>query len=361
MKKSVLLSLALLLVVAAWIGSGLLRSGESVPTASDASPATTIIDALPAQPPAVQVRTLAASSVPQMLDLMGVTAPKRAVQVPAQTAGAVISLDAAKGEIARAGALLARIDGADRNARLRQARAVLKQRQAEYQAASKLSKKNLQSQTALTEVQALLDAARASLKAIELDISHTRVVAPFAGVVEQRFVEMGDYVEVGQRVAYLLDLSEVKIRGQVSERDIGRVRVGMPADLSFVDGQRLSGKVTFVARSSDSTTRTFQIEVTALNPKFSIASGMTARISLNLGDRQAHRLSPAVLTLDDEGRVGVKIIDDSSQVRFLPVELISDTPEGMWLGGLPKRIELITVGHEFVSTGQLVTVSRSVQ
>jgi multidrug efflux system membrane fusion protein len=68
-----------------------------------------------------------------------------------------------------------------------------------------------------------------------------------------------------------------------------------------------------------------------------------------------------VLTLDDEGRVGVKIIDSSSRVRFLPVDLISDTPDGMWLGGLPDTIELITVGHEFVSVGQQVTVSRNLQ
>ena len=88
---------------------------------------------------------------------------------------------------------------------------------------------------------------------------------------------------------------------------------------------------------------------------------MTARISLNLGDRRGHRLSPAVLTLDDEGRVGVKVINDNTTVQFLPVELIADGPEGMWLGGLPDSVELITVGHEFVSAGQRVTVSRGVQ
>jgi len=357
MKKSVLVALALTLIVGLWIGSGFLsdrdpaRSAQITPAASGGS----------VQPPSVQVATLKAGSVSQVLHLMGVTAPKRQVRVPAQTKGTIVALTAETGALVDEGQLLARIDIGDRKARLREAQALLAQRQAEYQAATQLSKKNLQSATELTRSQALLDSAKASLEAIRLDIRRTQVLAPFAGVVQQRFVQVGDYMDIGHSAFRLLDLSKLKVQGQISERDVSRVRLGMPTELTFVDGQRLQGKVTFISRASDSATRTFLIEVTADNPDLSILAGMTAKIRLNLGDRRGHRLSPAVLTLDDEGRVGVKIIDGSATVRFVPVELIADSPEGMWLGGLPEIVELITVGHEFVSAGQRVTVSRSVQ
>tara|TARA_Y100001934_G_C12341817_1_gene770612 strand:- start:1100 stop:2173 length:1074 start_codon:yes stop_codon:yes gene_type:complete len=357
MRKSVVVALVLMLIAALWIGSGFL--GDSGPSRSVKDMPTVSGGSVPS--PSVQVETLRAASVAQVLYLMGVTAPRRQVQVPAQTKGAIAALTVETGARVDEGQLLARIQIGDRKARLREAQALLVQREAEHQAATQLSKKNLQSATELTRTQTLLDSARASLEAIRLDINRTKVVAPFAGVVEQRFVQIGDYLDIGHSVFKLLDLSKLKVKGQIAEREVSRVRLGMPADLTLVDGQRLRGEVTFISRASDSATRTFLVEVTADNPDLSISAGMTAKIRLNLGDRRGHRLSPAVLTLDDQGRVGVKIIDENATVRFVPVELIADSPEGMWLGGLPETVELITVGHEFVSTGQRVTVSRSVK
>lgn len=361
MKKSVLLAVTLLLAVSAWIGSGLLVDQKPTSAPGVSADSTENTGSQSVLPPAVQVRILAAAPVSRKLHLMGVTQPKRFVQLRAQTAGAVVVVHSDKGEMLKAGDLVIRIDIRDRKARQRQAKALVAQRLAEYRAASELSKKKLSSKTTVAEAQTLLEAAKASLQGIELDMRHTRVTAPFAGIIERRFVEIGDYLDVGDPVAELLDLSEVVISGQASERDIGQLRTGMPAQLTLSGGQRLTGTVTFIAHASDSATRTFRVEVTASNKNFAVASGMTAKISLNMGTTPGHLLTPAVLTLDDEGRVGVKIIDSSSRVRFLPVDLILDTPDGMWLGGLPDTIELITVGHEFVSAGQQVTVSRNLQ
>jgi multidrug efflux system membrane fusion protein len=361
MKKSVLLAATLLLAVSAWIGSGLLVDQKPTSAPGVSADSTKNTESQSVLPPAVQVRILAAAPVSRKLHLMGVTQPKRFVQLRAQTAGAVVVVHSDKGEMLKAGDLVIRIDIRDRKARQRQAKALVAQRLAEYRAASELSKKKLSSKTTVAEAQTLLEAAKASLQGIELDMRHTRVTAPFAGIIERRFVEIGDYLDVGDPVADLLDLSEVVISGQASERDIGQLRTGMPAQLTLSGGQRLTGTVTFIAHASDSATRTFRVEVTASNKDVAVASGMTAKISLNLGTTPGHLLTPAVLTLDDEGRVGVKIIDSSSRVRFLPVDLILDTPDGMWLGGLPDTIELITVGHEFVSAGQQVTVSRNLQ
>ena len=68
--------------------------------------------------------------------------------------------------------------------------------------------------------------------------------APFAGVVEQRFVQLGDYLDIGHKAVRLLDLSKLKVKGQVAEREVSRLKPGMPAELSFVSGQRLPGEIT---------------------------------------------------------------------------------------------------------------------
>ena len=75
---------------------------------------------------------------------------------------------------------------------------------------------------------------------------------------------------------------------------------------------------------------------------------------LNTGKVKAHYLSPAVLTLSDRGVIGVKTVNAANKVEFFPVRIIADTPDGIWLTGLPETTTLITVGQEFVLTGQSV-------
>ena len=68
----------------------------------------------------------------------------------------------------------------------------------------------------------------------------------------------------------------------------------------------------------------------------------------------AMRVSPAILSLDDKGQIGVKIVE-GNVARFVPVTLIGDSPEGVWIAGLPNEAVVITVGHDYVKDGDPVT------
>ena len=68
----------------------------------------------------------------------------------------------------------------------------------------------------------------------------------------------------------------------------------------------------------------------------------------------AHRVSPALLSLTDEGLIGIKILDNDDIVQFVEVEIMSDSEDGVWLAGLPASIRLITLGQELVFPGQQV-------
>ncbi|HCV20206.1 MAG TPA: efflux RND transporter periplasmic adaptor subunit [Gammaproteobacteria bacterium] len=354
MKKSFFLAFLILLGVIGWLASGLIdnywsdRSTEAAErTASKGNSTAELL-------PRVRTRLIEAQTVPERIILLGSTEAKRRVRLRAQTAAAVAEVLASRGQIVKRGDLVVRLATDDRPARLRQAAALLRQRQTEYKAASSLSKKNLRSKIALAEAEAQLNAAQASLEQIRVDIERTHIRAPFDGVVDQRMVELGDYVKIGEPVATILDLSTIIVAGDVSEHNVAKITPGISGTVVLVDKRELTGQITFVARSSNSSTRTFRVELDVPNPGYEIAEGITAKITLAVGETLSHKLSSAVLTLDDDGVIGVKAVDDDGIVEFLPVTLVADTPDGTWLGGLPRTLRVITVGHEFVRVGQKV-------
>ena len=66
-----------------------------------------------------------------------------------------------------------------------------------------------------------------------------------------------------------------------------------------------------------------------------------------------------MLTLNDAGLVGVRCLDGDERVVFHAVEVIGDQPNGVWIAGLPDRIDLITVGQEYVRQGDSVKPIRT--
>ncbi|MGF1641753.1 MAG: efflux RND transporter periplasmic adaptor subunit, partial [Rhodospirillales bacterium] len=140
----------------------------------------------------------------------------------------------------------------------------------------------------------------------------------------------------------------------VAERDAGHVRVGDRAEVVLVTGEQATGTVRFVARTANPATRTFRVEIALANPEGTISEGLTARVRLRQEEVLAHRVTPAILTLDDDGVLGVKVVDDDDRVTFHRVAIVADTPDGVWLAGLPDRVTVITVGQEYVRDGQRV-------
>ena len=116
----------------------------------------------------------------------------------------------------------------------------------------------------------------------------------------------------------------------------------------------LAGTVRFVSRVGTAPTRTFRVEVAAENPTLETGEGLTAELWLTTGRVCAHRVSPAVLTLSEDGVLGIKIVGPADRIVFHPVDIVADTPDGVWLAGLPERVDVVTVGHEFVRAGQIV-------
>lgn len=358
MRSSYVLASLIALAVAIWLASpylGLMGGGSGDADAQQtASVETTERESAEMAPMRVQVRRSIAESRINSLVLTGQTEASRQATMRAETAGRVIAVEAEEGTAVKEGDVILRLAMDDREAMLDEARALVSQRQIEYTAASKLSTKGFQTQTKLAETKANLEAAQASLRRIEIDIERTVIRAPFDGVVQTRTAEIGDYMKVGDAVAQLIDLDPLIAVARVSEREIAGVSTGGEGSVRTISGVTIKGRVRYVSSVASEGTRTFRVELEIDNRGYGLPAGLTAEIRLPVTAVTAHNMSPAALTLDDDGVIGVKTVDANDIVRFYPIELVSDGADGVWVGGLPHEATIITVGQEFVLPGQKV-------
>jgi multidrug efflux system membrane fusion protein len=302
----------------------------------------------------VRVRKVASEPVVRYVTINGRTEPSRTVELDAQTDGRVVEVLIGRGERAESGAVILRLDERDRTARLSEARAVLKQRELEYLARQELQVEGYVSETQLAEGEALLERVRTEVKRAELDLEHMVLRAPFDGQVQDLMVEVGDYLQVGDPVAEFVDNETLLVAGSVSEMQRDRLSGRETGEIRLITGATASGRIHYLAPVADPDTRTFRVEVAIDNRERRLPSGVTAELKLPVGTVRAHLVSPALLTLDDDGNIGVKVLDDDGRVVFVNADVAASTADGIWLEGLPDVTTFITVGHGFVSPGERV-------
>lgn len=311
-------------------------------------------EATAVRPVAVRVMPVISRTHQGAIIVNGRTEESRRVTIRAETSGPVSAVPRKEGDIVKIGNTLVRQNVEDRKARLAEMVALVRQREIEFRAAKKLATKGFRSGTKLAEARALLDSAKARAASIRVDLSRTNVRAPFTGILENRYVEIGDFVQIGDNIAKIVDLDPLLAVGFVSERNIRALEVGAPGKVTLVDGRTANGVVRFIAAVADNETRSFRVELEISNPGHEIRAGLTGELTLPLSPIRAHIVSPAMLTLADDGRIGVRIVDHDDIVQFVPIKILSDSNDGLWVSGLTDGQRLIIVGHEYVKSGQKV-------
>lgn len=305
------------------------------------------------------IRVLALKSVARTVEdavkLRGETQAARQVEVRTETSARVASHPLRKGTYVREGQVLCELEPGTRAAQLAEAEAALRVAEIDVNAAEKLSKGGFAAETRVAGAKAALAGAQARVAAVTRDIENLTVSAPFDGLLESDAAEMGSLMQPGALCATVIDLDPIKVVGFVPEPSIGLVEVGAMTVARLSNGQELRGRVGFLSRSADPTTRTFRVEVEVPNSDLSVRSGQTLEIIIAAPGSDAHLLPQSALTLDDDGRLGVRVAGADHRVKFIPVQVLRDTPDGVWLGGLPAEVDVIIRGQEYVTDGVVVT------
>ena len=352
MRASAIIAVVLSIAVAGWMLSGQFGGGRPPPAATQAGSGPPAADP---PPPRVRVKRMNARSHAVAITVRGRSEAGRGVDLRAETDGRIVEIGAARGDEVRKGGVIARLADEGRLAKVAEYRARLRQREIHYEATAALAKRGLSSKEALATAKADIDAARAAVAQVEVEIARTRLRAPFDGLLLEGHADFGDYLKKGDRFGRIIDLDPILFVGSVTERSVARLRAGLPAVARSLGGDEVRGTLRYIAPSADPATRTYRIEVEAANPGYRIREGVTADIAIEMDTRMAHFVTPALLSLADDGTIGLKTVDGENRVRFRPVDIIEDTPDGIWLGGLPRELLVITVGQEFVVAGQEVS------
>jgi len=346
--KSWLVSAAITSAIALWLISGTIKGDTSIQDVTQVESQQGDIR------PNVRVRHQTAEEVTRTIAVNGRTAPARIVELNAETDGRVVAVGQQRGDRLNHGDVIVRLDERDRSARLAQASATVKQRELEFAAREKLLGNSYVSEAQLQEAAALLEAAKAELTRSELDIDYMVIQAPFDGALQERHVEVGDFVKLGDPIASFVDDRTLIVSASISEYDAHYISKGQEGSATLATGEIVTGVVRYMAPVADEATRTFAVELAIDNAAGAYRAGMTAKLMIPGETVSAQRVSPSLLTLDDGGNLGVKTLSDAGIVEFHRADIVMSSSDGIWIAGLPHSTTLITVGQGFVNEGALV-------
>ncbi|GHG71258.1 secretion protein HlyD [Alishewanella longhuensis] len=340
---AVLLALALLL----WLVLGTqYQSKTEAPAATARVPAGLFT---------VQSRVSAAKPYPAMQKLQGQLQAWHSIELQAQTTGRITKLVRDQGDTVQQGDILLELADEGRSARLDQAKALLALRQSELNSAKALQKQQFVSETELSRLTSELRNAEVNLVEAQLALTHSKPQAPFNGILAKRLVEPGSFIQAGTALFHLVDISQLRATAQIPQQQLPQLVLGQDVKVKLLDGRELPGKLSFISPAAESTTRSYYIEATVSNSNLLPLAGASATLHISLAPVQAHALSPALLKLDNAGRLGVYAVV-AEKVVFYPVTLLSADNNQAWVSGLPEQVELITLGAGFVEPGQQVNV-----
>lgn len=342
----------------------------------------------------VVVERLTAQSIDSAVLLRGQTAAARQVEVRAETSAIVVSEPLRKGARIEEGQIMCRLDEGTRGAalaqataqlaeaesrvpeaeaRVEEAQARLEEAKINQNASSRLNADGFASTTrlassdaavataeaAVTSAQSGLRAARSGIEGAQAAVAGAKaeldrlvIKAPFGGLLESDTAELGALLQPGALCGTIVQLNPIKLVGYVPETQVNHIQVGAMAGARLAaGGDEVQGRVTFLSRSADPKTRTFLTEIEVPNDDLRIRDGQTAEILIASEGANAHLVPQSALTLNDEGALGLRTVDETNHVKFYAVGVVRDTAEGVWVTGLPEAANVIVVGQEYVIDG----------
>jgi multidrug efflux system membrane fusion protein len=348
-----LLALVVFVAAALWVATGHFAAvGSETP-----EPGTAEAEAVIETPKrTVAVVRAEVSDYARLIRISGVTEADKLAVLAARSNGVVQELTAEAGDTVERGAVVMLLEGEDVRAAVKTAQDQLAQAAEQLAVGETLNAKGSLPETQLTARRAAKSAAEGALSQAQAAADRLSLVAPFSGTLDAVNVEEGEWVQQGTPIATLIALDPIIVKAEVAERDVAHVGVGAKALVRLVSGVELEGTVKHLARKASDKTRTFALEVDLPNPEGAIPSGMTAELRLTAAAQPALTVPRSVLTLNEAGQVGLRVVGDGDIAAFLPVELIDDTEAGFVVTGVPQGARVIVAGQDLVRDGDAVVV-----
>jgi len=320
----------------------------------------------------VEVVTLRGRAASLRIERVGVLRGSAEVDVVPKVAGRIQEVRAARGQRVGRGDVLAVIEQADYRDGVKRgeagsavARANLVQAELNVKRQRTLFEEGITSDAVLEAAESAYQVASAgiqqaetALETAERQLSDTRIVSPFDGYVGARMVEVGTFVAPPAAAFAVVALDPMEIEVAVTDRDVTRVKIGAPAEVSVdaIPGRRFAGEVTEVSVSTDRMSGSFPLIVRVPNPEGMLRDGMTAAVAIEVGQKpDAIVVSPDVL-IERGGQWLAYVVRDTvaEPRRVVPGELVAG---GIIVEkGLQAGDRLVVKGQAYLDDGTRVRV-----
>ena len=309
----------------------------------------------------VEVKMFKKSKFSKQIKLRGFSEASRTVILKAQVDGKISTKQFDKGNFYKAGTQLLLIDPEDKVAKVKEMEALLNQRKKEYEVAESLFKKGFRSEVKLSQSLTNFENALALYEKSQVALNNTKVSMPFDSTIEDSYVELGDYLKKGDSIAKVVDLDPIFVSSTANEKEISNIRINQNARVKIGD-IFFDGTINYISKTSDPNTRSFKIQVEVQNNDYKILSGLTSEIQILGPETEAFFIPSSLVTLNNAGKIGVKIIFDD-KVKFIPIQIISDTGDGYWINSKKlnknESVDIIIQGQDFTVEGEQVDIIKN--
>ncbi len=314
----------------------------------------------PAAPPAVRVQAapveVSTRAIP--VRVPGTVSRRTEASLAFKIAGVVETVAVRAGDRVEAGQLLARLDPAEIEAQLAQARSGVEKARRDLARAEELRSRDVVSLELAQNAATGLEQAEAALRIAEFNRRHAEITAPAAGHILRRLVEPNDTVPPNKvAVLFASDDEGWIARAGLPEGEAARLRVGDPATARSGHQAPLAGEVAQLAAATDPATRTVEVEVRLAGTPAGLRSGSVVELELQPAAVPARPVVPVTALVEGEGRrasVFLLAPDGRSVARR---EVVVDTVlDGFaYLAGeLPAGARVATTGAEFLRDGAAI-------
>jgi membrane fusion protein (multidrug efflux system) len=311
-------------------------------------------------PPALPVEALPVrlDTVIESASAIGTLDANESVVIRSEIAGRVGAIRFQEGQFIKKGEILLDLDPTEFQAQVAQIKATVELNRMNFERAKQLHKEELISQQGYDEIETKLKESQASLALAQARLDKTTIRAPFGGRLGLRQVSLGDYVQPGQTVVNLEDLSSLKVDFRIPEIYLVRVKTGQRVDVqvdAFPD-RAFSGKIYAIDPRIEEASRTILIRARIPNPDSQLRPGMFARVSIVLGERANAILIPeqAIVPMGQDSFV-FRVVDGKAALTKIKIGL-RRVGEVEILEGLTPKDTVVTSGQMKIRDGATVMI-----
>ena len=214
------------------------------------------------------------------------------------------------------------------------------------------NKQNYNSELNVIKSKADYENAKSILMELEEQSGNMIISSPSNGILEKLYLDEGERVSKNSTVAEILGMENIKLIAKISQAEVSQIKMKDDVKINF-NNNIFNGKVSKISSNANSSTRTFDVEIITKNINFLIKGGMTAEIEIITDEIEAFQISPAHLSVNNDGTLNAKVVING-KAQFKKVSIIKSDEDIVNIVGLNNNDIILTKGQAFVQHGDNV-------